>query len=81
MGVTIFKQEFASPVPPQRMFKALILDSHNLLHKLMPQAIQSIDILQGDGGAGTIKQINFAKGKILPWLKKFGACSITTCYY
>ncbi|GMN75453.1 hypothetical protein TIFTF001_056433, partial [Ficus carica] len=61
MGVTIFMQEFASPVPPHRMFKALILDSHNLVHKLMPQAIQSIEFIQGDGGPGTIKQINFAK--------------------
>ncbi|PON40535.1 Bet v I type allergen [Parasponia andersonii] len=69
MGVTVFKQEFASPVPPHRMFKALILDSHNLVHKLMPQAIQSIDILQGDGSPGTVKQINFAKGARYRYMK------------
>ncbi|XP_062107985.1 major allergen Pru ar 1-like [Humulus lupulus] len=69
MGVTIFKQEFASLVPPKRMFKALILDSHNLIHKLMPQAIESIEILQGEGGVGTIKQINFAKGTRYSYMK------------
>ena len=66
MGITVFTQEFASPVPPHRMFKALILDSHNLGHKLMPQAVHSIDIVQGNGGPRTIKKINFAKGTILP---------------
>ncbi|KAK4388249.1 Major strawberry allergen Fra a 1-B [Sesamum angolense] len=28
----------------------------------MPQAIKSIEIIQGDGSAGSIKQINFAEG-------------------
>ncbi|EXB95730.1 Major allergen Pru ar 1 [Morus notabilis] len=62
MGVTSFMQEFSSPVPPHILFKAVILDIHNLVHKVMPQAIESIDIVQGNGGPGTIKQINFAKG-------------------
>ncbi|XP_059630136.1 major strawberry allergen Fra a 1.07-like [Cornus florida] len=44
------------------LFKTLILDSHNLIPKLMPQAIKSIDITHGNGGAGSIKQINFAEG-------------------
>ena len=63
MSVTSITQEFACPVPPARMFKALILDSHNLIPKLMPQSIKSVDIIQGDGGAGSIMQINFPEGK------------------
>ncbi|KAF8401406.1 hypothetical protein HHK36_012345 [Tetracentron sinense] len=69
MGVTSFTQEFACPVPPTRMFKALILDSHNLIPKLMPQAIKSVDMIQGDGGAGSIKQINFAEGSHFKYVK------------
>ncbi|XP_056168060.1 major strawberry allergen Fra a 1-2-like [Syzygium oleosum] len=62
MGVFTFINEYISTVPPARLFKALILDSRNLVPKLMPQAIKSIDIIQGDGGAGTIRQINFIEG-------------------
>ncbi|KAA8549123.1 hypothetical protein F0562_000807 [Nyssa sinensis] len=62
MGVTTFTQENTTPVAPGRMFKALILDSHNLFLKLVPQSIKSIEFLQGDGAAGSIKQTNFPKG-------------------
>ncbi|OWM79728.1 hypothetical protein CDL15_Pgr023140 [Punica granatum] len=44
------------------MFRALILDSHNLIPKIAPQGIKSIEFIQGDGGAGSIKQTNFAHG-------------------
>ncbi|XAR48670.1 hypothetical protein NMG60_11031561 [Bertholletia excelsa] len=30
--------------------------------KIVPQAIKSIEIIQGDGGPGTIKQLNLAEG-------------------
>ncbi|KAL2494537.1 Major allergen Pru ar 1 [Forsythia ovata] len=62
MAITTFTDEHTSPVPPSRIFKASIVDSHNLIPKLMPQAIKSIQIIQGNGGAGSIKQINFAEG-------------------
>ncbi|KAF8017497.1 hypothetical protein BT93_H2618 [Corymbia citriodora subsp. variegata] len=62
MGVFTFNDEFTSPIPAARLFKALIVDSHNLIPKLMPQAIKSIDIVQGDGGAGSVRQINFGEG-------------------
>ncbi|TQE00326.1 hypothetical protein C1H46_014053 [Malus baccata] len=62
MSSISLSQEFTSPVAADRLFKALIIDSHNLIPKLMPQAIKSIEIIHGDGGAGSIKQINFAEG-------------------
>ncbi|XP_022760627.1 major allergen Pru ar 1-like [Durio zibethinus] len=62
MGVTTYSDEFTSPIPPARLFKALIVDSHNLIPKLMPLAVKSIEITEGDGGAGSIRQINFAEG-------------------
>lgn len=69
MGVTTIHQEFTTPVPPSRMFKALILDSHNLIPKLMPQAIKSIEYIHGDGGPGSIKQTNLAEGAHYKYLK------------
>ncbi|KAH9683664.1 Bet v 1 domain-containing protein [Citrus sinensis] len=41
------------------MFKAVILDCHNLFPKLAPHAFKSIDILEGDGGDGTLKRYDF----------------------
>ncbi|KAA8548980.1 hypothetical protein F0562_000664 [Nyssa sinensis] len=47
------------------MFKALILDSHILVPKLMPQSIKSIEFIEGDGSVGSIKQTNFTDGDVL----------------
>ncbi|KAF8017498.1 hypothetical protein BT93_H2619 [Corymbia citriodora subsp. variegata] len=62
--MVVFKStdEYSSPIPAARFFKALIVDCRSLIPKLMPQAIESIDIVQGDGGAGSIMQINFTEG-------------------
>ncbi|XP_031398239.1 major allergen Pru ar 1-like isoform X2 [Punica granatum] len=51
------------------MFRALILDSHNLIPKIAPQGIKSIEFVEGDGGVGSIKQTNFSDGGHLKWLK------------
>ncbi|XP_042495068.1 major allergen Mal d 1-like [Macadamia integrifolia] len=59
MAVTTISNEFSCPIPPARLFKAAVLDAHNLLPKIVPDKIKSIEI-QGDGGAGSIKQINLA---------------------
>ncbi|OWM88096.1 pathogenesis-related protein STH-21-like [Punica granatum] len=69
MAVTCFTQEFSTPVAPSRMFKALILNSHNLIPKIAPQGIKSIEFVEGDGAAGSIKQTNLADGGHLKWLK------------
>ncbi|KAI3469332.1 hypothetical protein Pfo_025995 [Paulownia fortunei] len=69
MGVTSINQEFTSPVAPGRLFKALILESHNLIPKLLPQSIKSVDILQGDGGAGSIEQVNFTESSHFKYVK------------
>ena len=66
MGITTFTQEFTAPIAPSRMFKALILDSHNLIPKIAPQGIKSIEFIEGDGGVGSIKQTNFADGNYRP---------------
>ncbi|KAG2697542.1 hypothetical protein I3760_07G111300 [Carya illinoinensis] len=69
MCVTIFTQEFSTSVSPTKLFNALILDSHNLVPKLVPQSIKSIEFIQGDGGLGSIKQTNFPEGSYFKYLK------------
>ncbi|KAH7511429.1 hypothetical protein ACOSP7_007238 [Xanthoceras sorbifolium] len=61
MGVTSFTQDFTCPIAPSRMFKALIVDSKNLIPKLLPEFIKSVHTIQGDGGAGSIEQVNFTE--------------------
>ncbi|KAK6930228.1 Bet v I/Major latex protein [Dillenia turbinata] len=63
MSAVTYSDEITSPVAASRVFKALILDADNLLPKLLPQAIASIETVEGDGGVGSVKQINFAEGK------------------
>ncbi|KAK3444448.1 hypothetical protein EUGRSUZ_A00150 [Eucalyptus grandis] len=62
MGVITFHFDFPSPIPQAKMFKAAILDADNLLPKVLPQAVKSVEVLEGDGGPGTIKLMTFAEG-------------------
>ncbi|GAV64180.1 Bet_v_1 domain-containing protein [Cephalotus follicularis] len=54
-------QSFKAQVTPARMFKALILDSHNICPKLMFSSIESVQFIEGYGDVGTIKQFNFTE--------------------
>ncbi|PRQ38105.1 putative START-like domain, Bet v I type allergen [Rosa chinensis] len=62
MGVFTYESEFTSVIPPARLFKAFVLDADNLIPKIAPQAVKSAEILEGDGGVGTIKKINLGEG-------------------
>ena len=48
-----------SEVEARRIWNALVKDSHNLLPKIFPDFFSSVTLLQGDGGVGTIKELNF----------------------
>lgn len=63
MGVITYDQEVACSIPPTKLFKSFILDSDNLIPKVLPQAFKSIETLEGDGGPGTVKLITFGEGK------------------
>ncbi|XP_058212556.1 major allergen Pru ar 1-like [Rhododendron vialii] len=69
MGVVKISQSFKTKVTPSRMFRALILDSHNLCPKLMFSSIKSIDLVEGNGEAGSIKQMNFTEASPLKYVK------------
>ncbi|KAE8730948.1 Major allergen Pru av 1 [Hibiscus syriacus] len=54
--------EVNTPIPPEKAFKSFVLDYDTLFPKVVPHAIKSVEILEGDGGPGTIKKITFAEG-------------------
>ncbi|KAI3459574.1 hypothetical protein Pfo_016237 [Paulownia fortunei] len=69
MAITKYTQEIKLRVPAKRMFKAMVTESYTILPKIIPNAVKSIEILQGDGGAGTIRQTNFPDGAPYPYVK------------
>ncbi|XP_039156107.1 major strawberry allergen Fra a 1.08-like [Eucalyptus grandis] len=69
MAITSYTQEFTASIAPSKMFKALKIDSHNLIPKITPQYIKSIESVKGDGGVISIKQTNFAERGHLKYLK------------
>ncbi|TQD71202.1 hypothetical protein C1H46_043269 [Malus baccata] len=62
MGVFTYETEYAFVIPPARLYNAFVLDADNLIPKIAPQAIKTAEILEGDGGVGTIKKIGFGEG-------------------
>ncbi|KAK2448604.1 SRPBCC domain-containing protein [Trifolium repens] len=68
MDAVTLSAEFASTVEARRMFKALILDAQNLFPKLMP-AIKSIQLVEGNGGPGSIQKITIVEGDSIKYVK------------
>ncbi|RVW39983.1 Major allergen Pru av 1 [Vitis vinifera] len=69
MGVITYDHETTSSIPLAKMFKAFILDSDKLIPKILPQAIKSTEIIEGDGGPGSIKKITFGEGSQFNYVK------------
>ena len=65
MGVITYESEVTSPIPPARLFKAFVLDADNLIPKISPHTIKSTEIIEGNGGAGTIKKVTFHEGEYI----------------
>ncbi|XP_057844251.1 pathogenesis-related protein 1 [Cryptomeria japonica] len=59
MVVGSIRHEIESAVEAKRLWNAFVKDGHNLLPKQIPELFSSITLLQGEGGVGTIKKINF----------------------
>ncbi|KAF4355618.1 hypothetical protein CsatB_025838 [Cannabis sativa] len=69
MGVFTYESEFTSSIAPARLFKAFVLDGDNLVPKIAPQAVEKVEILEGNGGVGTIKKITFGQGVPFKYVK------------
>jgi hypothetical protein len=54
--------EDLSEVEATRLWNAMVKGGHNLFPKIFPEFFSSVTFLQGDGGVGTIKQLNFTPG-------------------
>ena len=68
MGVITYEHEITSSIPPAKMFKAFILDSDKLIPKILPQAIKSTEIIEGDGGVVT-SRIRWSKLLLDGWTR------------
>ncbi|XP_062108680.1 major allergen Pru av 1-like [Humulus lupulus] len=70
MGVFTYESEITCSIPPARFFKAFVLDEDNFVPKVAPQAVKQVEILEGDGGPGTIKKITFREGSKFKYVKR-----------
>ncbi|XP_006340891.1 pathogenesis-related protein STH-2-like [Solanum tuberosum] len=69
MGVNTYTCESTTTISPTRLFKALVLDFDNLVPKLLSQHVKNNETIEGDGGVGSIKQMNFVEGGPIKYLK------------
>ncbi|GLT98951.1 hypothetical protein SLE2022_164230 [Rubroshorea leprosula] len=63
MVVSINTMEVTTKIPPARMFRALEVGYDNLIPRIIvPKAIWNVELIEGDGGPGSIKKITFGEG-------------------
>ncbi|KAJ7547603.1 hypothetical protein O6H91_08G094400 [Diphasiastrum complanatum] len=66
MVETIFA-EVELKVPIEQIWKAQVADGPNCMPKIFPAFIESIETLEGDGGAGSVRRINL--GSAVPYAR------------
>lgn len=62
MGVQKTENQSISPVPAEKLFKGSFLDADTVVPKAFPEGIKSVEVLEGDGGVGTIKHVTLGDG-------------------
>ena len=62
MGVYTYEDEHPSTVPPAKLYKALAKDADEIIPKAI-EPIQSVEIVEGNGGPGTVKKITAVEGQ------------------
>nr|AEV59593.1 pathogenesis-related protein class 10 [Oxytropis arctobia]AEV59594.1 pathogenesis-related protein class 10 [Oxytropis arctobia] len=60
MGIFTFEQETTSTVAPAKLYKALVKDADVIIPKAV-DVIKSVEIVEGNGGPGTIKKLTFVE--------------------
>ncbi|XP_051129916.1 pathogenesis-related protein STH-2-like [Andrographis paniculata] len=61
MAIKEHTYEVKLGVAAKRIFKAVTSESYNIIPKANAH-VKNVDILQGDGGVGSIRQVNFHDG-------------------
>ncbi|KAK9726383.1 hypothetical protein RND81_05G211000 [Saponaria officinalis] len=71
MGVSTHTlADYPSSVAPARLFHAFCYDGHNILPKVVPEFVKSVDVIQGElGSVGSIRQVNFPEGNPFKYAK------------
>ncbi|WCJ20479.1 Major strawberry allergen Fra a 1-A [Euphorbia peplus] len=57
MGVLTIERELTTAIPPATMFKIFVSENHIYLPKIVPTI--SVEVVEGNGGPGTIKKTTF----------------------
>ncbi|KDP42329.1 hypothetical protein JCGZ_02802 [Jatropha curcas] len=71
MGVVTFEgQNEGSSVPPAKLFKMMVLEAERYIPKVVPGLFKGLDNLQGEGGSGTVRHVNFSEGYQFSHLKQ-----------
>ncbi|EHA8590148.1 pathogenesis-related protein 1 [Cocos nucifera] len=70
MSSSSWSCEIESPVPAARLFKAAVLDWHNLAPKLVPEIVVSAAGIEGDGGVGSMRQFQFSSAMPFSYAKE-----------
>ena len=61
MGIQKTEVEAPSTVSAEKMYKGFLLDMDTVYPKVLPQLIKSVEILEGDGGVGTVKLVHLGE--------------------
>ncbi|KDP35160.1 hypothetical protein JCGZ_10694 [Jatropha curcas] len=69
MTVSVLEHKLATPIPAAKLFKAIVTDGHSVLPKTLPQVFKNFEILEGNGGPGTIRKITYAEGSGLKYVR------------
>ncbi|XP_058730875.1 ABA-responsive protein ABR18-like [Vicia villosa] len=61
MGVFTYENDTTSTVAPPKLFKAVVHDADVIVPKVV-DSIKTVEIVEGNGGPGTVKKITFVDG-------------------
>nr|AFV09179.1 pathogenesis-related protein 10b [Lens culinaris] len=61
MGVFTYEYDTTSTVAPAKLFKAVVHDADVIVPKVV-DSIKTVEIVEGNGGPGTVKKITFLEG-------------------
>ncbi|PPS04125.1 hypothetical protein GOBAR_AA16535 [Gossypium barbadense] len=70
MGVFTYKSVVITASLPAKMFKACIINGDTLIPKIVPQAFNSVEYIEGNGEAGSIKKVTFGKESQFKYMKQ-----------
>ncbi|WCJ38625.1 Major strawberry allergen Fra a 1-A [Euphorbia peplus] len=65
MGLTSHETVITCKLPPSKMFNAIVFNHVQLLTNAIPHVYKRVELVQGDGGVGTLRKVYFGEGILL----------------